>query len=95
MSVRIEDVEHIARLARLGLREEEKHSLRGELEAILGYVEKLRSLPTEAVEPSDAHLDRAAALREDHVTNRPRADELLAGAPDREETFFRVPRIIE
>lgn len=95
MSVTIEDVEHIARLARLGLREEEKHSLRGELEAILGYVEKLKSLPTEGVEPSDALLDESQALRADQATNRPRADELLANAPDREETFFRVPRILE
>ena len=95
MAVTIEDVENMARLARLGLREEEKHSLRGELESILSYVEKLLELDTSGVAPTLGSGNERPVLREDRVTNPERAREMVAGAPDSDETFLRVPKILE
>ena len=95
MSVSIDDVEHIARLARLGLRDEEKQTLRDDLESILGYVDKLRSLDTTGVEASASIASLRPAMRDDIVTNSDRAEDMVRGAPDREENFLRVPKIIE
>ena len=47
------------------------------------------------VEPFSHATDNPNAFREDKVTNQPNADALLANAPDRDETFFKVPKIIE
>ena len=85
----------MARLARLGLRDEEKHALRGELESILAYVEKLQELDTSGVPPTLGSGNQRPVLREDAVTNPERAEEMVAGAPDADETFLRVPKIIE
>jgi aspartyl-tRNA(Asn)/glutamyl-tRNA(Gln) amidotransferase subunit C len=95
MPVTLADVDHIAALARLGLREAERESLRAELESILGYVDQLRGLDTEAVEPTTSIVRIHAALREDRVTSLESAETLLAGAPDRDGTFLRVPKILQ
>jgi aspartyl/glutamyl-tRNA(Asn/Gln) amidotransferase C subunit len=94
MPVTLEDVDHIALLARLGLADAERHALRRELESSLGYVDQLRGLDTQNVEPTTSVVDVAAPFRDDRVTNAERADELTAGAPAREGTHLRVPKIL-
>jgi len=95
MKITRDDVRHVAALARLALSSEEEEKLAVELEAILGYVEKLGELDTEGI-PATAHvLDAGPALRDDEVRNGPDVDGLLANAPDRSGSFFRVPKIIE
>lgn len=95
MPVSLEDVDHIAVLARLGLTEEERVSLRNELDAILGYVTKLQSLDTTGIEPTAHVVDLPTPLRDDVVRNEEQAEAMLANAPDRDRTFLRVPRIID
>jgi aspartyl-tRNA(Asn)/glutamyl-tRNA(Gln) amidotransferase subunit C len=95
MTIRPEDVRQVAALARLELSPEEEQSLMTDLQAILGYVEKLRELDTEGVPPTAHVLDVGAVLREDEVRNEPDVEALLANAPDRWQGFFRVPKIIE
>ncbi|HEY7221904.1 MAG TPA: Asp-tRNA(Asn)/Glu-tRNA(Gln) amidotransferase subunit GatC [Candidatus Binatia bacterium] len=95
MKLTREEVQRIAVLARLRLTVEEQASLTEELDHILGYMEKLNELDTAHVEPFSHALEVVNVLREDRVTNRPNADGLLANAPDREATFFKVPKIIE
>jgi aspartyl-tRNA(Asn)/glutamyl-tRNA(Gln) amidotransferase subunit C len=95
MKLTREEVQRIAVLARLRLTVEEQAVLTEELDHILGYMEKLNQLDTAHVEPFGHSLDIANALREDRVTSRPNANGLLANAPDREATFFKVPKIIE
>ncbi len=95
MPVSLEDVDHIAVLARLGLTEEERVSLRNELDAILGYVTKLQSLDTSGIEPTAHVVDLPTPLRDDVVRNEEQAEAMLANAPDRDRTFLRVPRIID
>ena len=95
MTIRPQDVRHVAALARLELSPQEEQSLLTDLQAILGYVEKLRELDTEGVPPTAHMLDVGAALREDEVRNEADVEALLANAPDRWQGFFRVPKIIE
>jgi aspartyl-tRNA(Asn)/glutamyl-tRNA(Gln) amidotransferase subunit C len=90
-----EEVQHVALLARLRLTPEEETALTGQLGRILAYVQKLNELNTAEVEPFRHAIDAVNAVREDIVTNRPDPDALLANAPDRDGTFFKVPKIIE
>jgi len=85
----------VAALARLELSAAEEERLAADLEAILGYVKALDELDTEGVPPTAHALDVASAFRDDEVRNTPNVESLLANAPDRSQSFFRVPKIIE
>jgi aspartyl-tRNA(Asn)/glutamyl-tRNA(Gln) amidotransferase subunit C len=93
--ITIDQVRHVARLARLELSAAEEQSLQSDLSAILGYVEKLNQLNTDEVEPTTQVGESGTATREDQITNRPAPQEMLANAPARSRNFFKVPRIIE
>ena len=90
-----QEVEHVARLARLELAEAEKELMTAQLDAILDYIGKLNQLDTGAVEPTSTVIPMVSVMREDEVRPSLTQDEALANAPDREDIFFRVPRIIE
>ena len=89
------DVQRVAVLARLRLSENEESELTAQLDALLAYMDKLNEIDTSDVEPFSYATDSTNAFREDKVTNQPDADALLANAPDRDGTFFKVPKIIE
>jgi len=95
MKLTRESVQRVATLARLRLTGDEETALTAELDYILGYMEKLNELDTSNVELFSHVVDNPDALREDKVSNQPNTDALLANAPDRDETFFKVPKIIE
>ena len=95
MKLSREEVQRVAILARLRLTPEEQSSLTEELDHILGYMDKLNQLDTADVDLFSHTANITNTLREDQVTNRPNADALLANAPDRDGTFFKVPKIIE
>jgi len=90
-----EDVQHVARLARLELSEAERERMRVEMDAILTYMDKLRSLDTAGVEPTSHAVPLHNVMRDDEPRPSAPRDEMLANAPDRAGDFFRVPRIIE
>ena len=95
MSLTREDVKQVATLARMELTPEEEEQLTLQLGKVLDYIEKLNQLDTDKVEPL-AHVgDIVNAFREDRVTNKPAIAPLLSNAPDREDDFFKVPKIIE
>jgi aspartyl-tRNA(Asn)/glutamyl-tRNA(Gln) amidotransferase subunit C len=88
-------VDHVARLARLDLSEDERTRMEVELAQILGHAEKIQALDLDRVEPT-AHAVRIVnALRADEVTESLSSADALANAPDAEDGWFRVPRIIE
>jgi aspartyl-tRNA(Asn)/glutamyl-tRNA(Gln) amidotransferase subunit C len=89
------DVEHVARLARLHLSDEELERMRVQLDAILAYIDKLTALDVEGVEPTSHAVPLVNVMRADEVTPCLPQAEALANAPDRAGEFFRVPRIIE
>jgi aspartyl-tRNA(Asn)/glutamyl-tRNA(Gln) amidotransferase subunit C len=89
------EVLEIAVLARLRLSDDEAERLRAELAQILGYVEKLRAVDTEGVEPMTHAVPMDCPLRPDTPAPSLSADEALADGPQRIDDFFGVPRIIE
>ena len=89
------EVEHVARLARLELSEDEKERMTAQLDAILGYMDTLNALDTSGVEPTTTVIPMVSVMREDVVRPSLSREDALANAPDREDVFFRVPRIIE
>ena len=89
------DVEAVARLARLQLTEVETERLREQLSAILTYIDKLRALDTDGVEPTSHAVPLVNVMRDDAPEPCLPAEAMLANAPDRVDEFFRVPRIIE
>jgi aspartyl-tRNA(Asn)/glutamyl-tRNA(Gln) amidotransferase subunit C len=95
MSVSIEQVRHIAGLARMAMSDEELARLEPELNNILDWIEQLSEVDTEGVEPLATVIDQQMRLREDEVTEGDQRDEILANAPRAEHGFFAVPKVIE
>jgi aspartyl-tRNA(Asn)/glutamyl-tRNA(Gln) amidotransferase subunit C len=95
MKLSREEIQRVAMLARLRLTAEEEERFTEQLDKILQYMDKLNQLDTSEVQPLAHAVDIVNAFREDEVTNRPNVEALLANAPERDETFFRVPKIIE
>ena len=104
--ITLEEVDRVARLARLDLSGPERERMRSQLDRILSYIDKLRQLDTEGVEPTFHAIPGAGGQETgwEMVTNVMRGDEtrpsftvadMLANAPEREGDFFRVPKIIE
>lgn len=93
MSISIKDVEHVARLARLSLTEDEKKLYAEQLGRIIDSFNELSQLDTTGVEPMCHALPIVNVLREDEVVESLGHDKLLANAPAAENGFFHVPRI--
>jgi aspartyl-tRNA(Asn)/glutamyl-tRNA(Gln) amidotransferase subunit C len=95
MSVDINQVRHIAKLARIAMSEDELQRLLPELNNILGWVEQLGEVDTDGVEPLTAVIEQKLRLRDDDVDDGDCRDEVLANAPDAQHGFFAVPKVIE
>jgi aspartyl-tRNA(Asn)/glutamyl-tRNA(Gln) amidotransferase subunit C len=94
MAVTLQDVEHVAGLARLSFTAEEKGRLTEELNQILGYMEQLNRLDTSAVEPLAHVIDPGTVPRADGVRPGLPREDALRNAPSRTEAFFKVPKVI-
>ncbi len=94
MSVTIKDVEYIATLAKLRFNEREKEKMTSELNTILHYVEQLNECDTTHVEPLANMNDRTNVLRKDEVIPSIPNEDALKNAPDSQERFFKVPKVI-
>lgn len=95
MSLEKEEVLRVAELARLAVAGHELEGLAEQLGRILDYMEKLRELDTAGVPPTAHVLPLRNVWREDVVTPGLEREEALAGAPDREGPYFRVPRVVD
>jgi aspartyl-tRNA(Asn)/glutamyl-tRNA(Gln) amidotransferase subunit C len=93
--IHLDEVEHVARLARLALTDAEKARMRTQLDVILGYVTKLAQVDTSGVEPTSHVLPLVNVMREDEVRPSYPADAMLANAPEPAGELFRVPKILE
>ena len=95
MAVTVEEVRGVAALARLSFSPADEERLTGELNCILQYMDRLNELDTEGVEPTSHVLPLANAFRPDEVDPSPAVADILAAAPQRQESYFKVPRIID
>ena len=95
MKITINEVEHVADLARLTFSQEEKELFTRQLDSILSYVDKLNELDTKGVEPTSHVLPIKNVFKDDETRPSLSPDEALGNAPDRAGDFYRVPKIIE
>jgi aspartyl-tRNA(Asn)/glutamyl-tRNA(Gln) amidotransferase subunit C len=93
--VSIKDVEHVAKLARLGLSEEEKVKFTDQLGKILDYAEQINALDTEKVPPTTSPFPLKNVLREDKVVPCDDIEAIIKNGPEVEEHMFLVPRMFE
>ena len=91
--ISLEDTQHVAKLARLELSEEEKENYTKQLISILSYVEKLNEVDTTGIEPMAHSVKISNVMREDVVVQDFTRDEMLKNAPCEEDGFFKVPKI--
>ncbi len=94
MAVTIQDVEHVASLARLRFSDGEKETLRVQLNRILEYMEQLNRLDTTSVEPLSRVVEVSNVFREDRPAPGVSRNEALQNAPARTGEFFKVPKVI-
>ena len=95
MSLDKETVKNIAFLARIKVPEQDLEPLAGELSHIIGWVEQLGEVDTEGVEPMTSVADMELFRREDVISDGGVPEKVLANAPDREENFYTVPKVVE
>jgi aspartyl-tRNA(Asn)/glutamyl-tRNA(Gln) amidotransferase subunit C len=95
MSVDQTTVRRIARLARIAVTEAEVPALQGELNAILGFVAQLDEVDVEGIEAMTSVTPMAMKKRQDIVTDGNDAERVLKNAPQREDGYFVVPKVVE
>ncbi len=94
MSVSLKDLEKIAELARLTLKEGEKGKFLEQVNQILQYVEKLNEVDTTGVEPLSHSMDLINVMRDDIEKESLSQEEALKNAPAKSDKFFRVPKVV-
>ena len=93
--ITIDEVKHVANLARLAITEEEAEKFSEQLDAIITFVEQLNELDTDNVEPTSHVLEMKNIFREDIAKPGLPVEEVVKNAPDHEDGQIKVPAIIE
>ena len=95
MSIDKDTVKRVARLARLSVTEEEAESLKGELNSILDWVEMLNEVDVDNVAPLTSVVTQEMKKRNDVINDGHYADRVVSNAPQSEDNYFMVPKVIE
>ena len=95
MSVDADTVRRIAHLARIAVADDEVEHLRGEINAILAFVEQLSEVHVAGVEPMTSVTPMEMKKREDKVTDGGIPDDIVRNAPATQDHFFLVPKVVE
>ncbi len=94
MKITDEVIDHIAHLSRLEFEGEKKIAIKGDLERIISFMEKLQEVDTENVEPLIFMSDEINVLREDVSKVTITRDEALSNAPKKDSDYFRIPKVL-
>lgn len=94
MSISLDEVRKVALLSRIALTDDEEERFAAQLNDILDYVEQLNELDVEGVEPTTRAIDVSNVMRQDAHSAYENREGLLNNAPDRDEDFFKVPKIL-
>lgn len=95
MSVDAATTRRIARLARIEVPESEIAGLQGEINGILGFVEQLNEVNVDGIEPMTSVMPMVLKMRDDVVTDGEKAGKVTANAPQSEDHYFLVPKVVE
>lgn len=95
MSVDTETVKRVAKLSRIAIDDSQAENMKGELNAILNWVEQLNEVNVDNVDPMTSVVDQKMRMREDGVTDGGYADKVTNNAPVSDDDFFAVPKVVE
>jgi aspartyl-tRNA(Asn)/glutamyl-tRNA(Gln) amidotransferase subunit C len=95
MSVDADTVRRIAHLARIAVEEGEVAHLQGELNAILAWVEQLQAVDVAGIEPMTSVTPMKMKMRADEVTDGGKPEDIVKNAPQSDDNFFLVPKVVE
>lgn len=91
----IQTVKKVARLARLDVKDSEKQPVADKMTQIMKWIEQLGEVNTDNIEPLTGSADMELHLRKDDVTDGACADKVLANAPEENQGYFAVPKVVE
>ncbi len=88
-------VEYVSNLARIAVSEQQKEYLSGQLSKILGYIDKLKELNTDGIEPLRTLNQKRDVLRDDLKQQCGLRESILGNVPSRRDDYFKIPKVIE
>mgnify|MGYP000973347460 FL=1 len=95
MTIDLKTIKHISKLSRISVDDEKAKKLVGDLNSIFDFIEKLKELDTDKVEPLTSVAETTLKLRADDVKSKDIRNQILRNSPDENEDFFVVPRVVE
>ena len=93
--ISIKDVQHVAKLARIAMSDEDLKKYQSQLERILGHIAQLKKINTDGVPPTAHPYETGTLMREDIAVPFKDLEALFKNAPEMEETFYKVKKVIE
>ena len=95
MTIDLKTVKHISKLARISIDDEKANKLKGDLNNIFEFIEKLNKLNTDNVQPLTSIAETTLKLRKDEIKSQNIREDILKNSPDKNEDFFVVPKVVE
>jgi len=95
MTIDLETVKHISKLAKISIEEEKAKKLADDLNSIFDFIEKLNELKTDKIEPLSSIAETTLKLRVDEIKSQNIRDQILKNSPDDNKDFFVVPKVVE
>ena len=95
MTIDLKTVKHISKLARISIDDEKAKKLRGDLNSIFEFIEKLNKLKTDKVKPLTSIAETTLKLRRDEIKSKNIRDQILKNSPNENKDFFVVPKVVE
>ena len=95
MTIDLKTIKHISKLSRISVDDEKAKKLVGDMNSIFDFIEKLKELDTDNIEPLTSVAETTLKLRVDEVKSRNIREQVLKNSPDENEDFFVVPRVVE
>ena len=95
MALSKETIAHVAKLARLELSEKEMDEMSIQLSEILAWIEQLREVDVDGLDPMTSVVQMDLKVRDDVVTESDQAEAIVSNAPERSDTYFVVPKVID
>ena len=95
MTIDLKTIKHISKLSRISVDDEKAKKLKGDLNSIFEFIEKLNELKTEDVEPLTSIAETTLKFRSDEVKSKNIRNQILKNSPENNEDFFVVPKVVE
>ena len=95
MSIDLKTIKHISKLSRISVDEKKAEKLARDLNSIFNFIEKLKELNTDNVEPLTSVAETTLKFRSDEVKNQNIREQIIKNSPEDNEDFFVVPKVVE